>query len=220
METATDIIETIPQSETGNPPLEGREAMLNKILYGKKKPLTLPTGEKRMAQYVIVDLDEIKASHNEETFADTDGYPLNSVGRNINDRNYKNDTAAQQTVMNIAQNLDADKLIEYSTGVSGTPIIDKSGIVVSGNNRIMSLKLAAKKYPDQYKNYVETLAREADTFGFTESGIVRGGEYGIHAINLSSTASFINALSRRVDLYEAINTDCILATQCLDALQV
>lgn len=143
--------------------------MLNNILYGRKKPMTLPTGEKRMSQYVIVDLDEIKASHSEETFSDTVGYPINEHGRNINDRNYKNDTAAQQTVISIAQNLDADKLIEYGTGVSGTPIIDKSGIVVSGNNRVMSLKLAAKKFPDQYKNYVETLAKEADIFGFPES---------------------------------------------------
>ena len=141
---------------------------MQKILYGRKKALTYPNGEKRTAQYVIVDLDEIKASHNEVTFGDTEGYPLNEVGRNINDRNYKNDVAAQQTVISMAQNLDADKLIELTSSPSGTPIIDKNGFVVSGNNRVMSLKLAAEKYPDQYKNYVRTLAHELESFGFNQ----------------------------------------------------
>lgn len=141
--------------------------MINKILYGREKSLTLPTGEKRTAQYVIVDLDEIKASHNEITYADTIGYPVNEYGRNINDRNYKTDPAAQQTVVSIAKNLDADKLIELTSSPSGTPIINKDGFVVSGNNRIMSLKLAAGKYPEQYENYVKTLLHEITSFGFT-----------------------------------------------------
>jgi predicted kinase len=140
--------------------------MLEKILYGRKKPMTLPNGEKRTTQYVIVDLDEIKASHNEHTFQDTEGYPLNEHGRNINDRNYKNDVAAQQTVISIAQNIDGDKLIELTSSPSGTPIIDKNGIVVSGNNRVMSLKLAANKYPDQYQKYLDVLASEVESFGF------------------------------------------------------
>lgn len=142
--------------------------MISKILYGRKKALTLPNGEKRMAQYVITELDEIKASHNEITFQDTDGYPTNDFGRNINDRNYKSDMAAQQTVISMARNLDADKLIELTSSPSGTPIINKDGFAVSGNNRVMSLKLAAKNYPDQYRKYLQTLAQELDSFGFKD----------------------------------------------------
>jgi predicted kinase len=147
--------------------------MLSKILYGRKKSLTLPNGEKRMAQYAIVELDEIMASHNEINFQDTEGYPRNEFGRNINDRNYKDDPAAQQTVISIAQNLDADKLIELTSSPSGTPIIDKNGFVVSGNNRVMSLKLAAKKYIPQYENYYYNLVSELETFGFDKTGFAQ-----------------------------------------------
>src|SRR4051812_34621797 len=104
-----------------------------------------------MVLYAIVELEEIIASHNEITFASSAGYPVNEAGRNINDRNYQDDPAAQQNVMEIAQHLEPERLIELGSKPSGTPIISPDGFVVSGNNRVMSLKLAVKQFPGNYR---------------------------------------------------------------------
>lgn len=142
---------------------------MSKVLYGRKRELILPNGEKRTAQFAIVDLDEIIASHNENTFASSAGYPTNEQGRNINDRNYQDDPSAQRNVLEIAQNLNPESLIELSSKPAGTPIISKEGFVVSGNNRTMSLKLAVKRFPENYERYKQYLAKEIDVFGFDQS---------------------------------------------------
>jgi predicted ABC-type ATPase len=156
------------QQETKQP---NNRKMLTKIKLGRKRDLNLPNGEKRQAQYAVVELDDLKASHNEETFANTEGYPLNEFGRNINDRNYAADVNAQKQVDDIAKNLIPENIIELTSKASGTPIINNEGIVVSGNNRTMSLKLAAKKYPQNYQNYKSFLKNDIDIFGIDESDL-------------------------------------------------
>lgn len=140
-----------------------------KVLLGKAITLKMPNGEERPAQFALVDASNIIASHNEKTFENSVGYPLDELGDNINDRNYHDDKAAQERVVEYAQNLDADRLIVTSRTPSGTPIIDHNGIVVSGNNRTMSLKLAISDYPEQYENYRKFLAEEIDSFGFDKT---------------------------------------------------
>lgn len=139
-----------------------------KFLMGRQRKLVLPNGEEHKAFYAIVDLNDIKASHNEITFADTIGYPTEN-GRNINDRNYKDDISAQRNVQKIAENLKPENLISLSSTPSGTPIINEEGIVVSGNNRVMSLKLAVKQYPKNYEEYKKQLAEDIDIFGFEKN---------------------------------------------------
>lgn len=142
---------------------EKTEQRTTRIL-GKKRSITLPNGEKHEAQYAVVELDSILASHDEETFADTPGYPKNAAGNNLNDRNYATDKAAQQLVEDYAQNLDPDLVLSLSSTPEGTPIITESGIVVSGNNRTMSMKLARKRYPERWKHYQSELKNELPTF--------------------------------------------------------
>lgn len=136
------------------------------MLKGREIQISMPNGEKRNAIFAIVELGNIIASHNEENFHSQPGYPKNASGNNINDRNYKDDLSAQKAVMDYARELEPERLITTSRTPSGTPIITKDGFVVSGNNRTMSLKLAAKQYPDNYKEYVKFLAEEIDSFGF------------------------------------------------------
>lgn len=135
-------------------------------LAGRTRKLVLPNGEEHKAIYAIVDLNDIKASHNEITFGNTINYPLDASGRNINDRNYKEDIAAQRNVQKIAENLNPESLISLSSTPAGTPIINKDGIVVSGNNRVMSLKLAVAEYPENYEQYKQQLAEDIEAFGF------------------------------------------------------
>ena len=135
------------------------------LIKGKQRKLMLPNGEQHNSFYVLTDLSNIKASHNEENFSNTIGFPTNELGENINDRNYKEDLSAQNSVIKIAENLNPENLIALTSTPSGTPIIDAKGIVVSGNNRTMSLKLALKKHPDNYKKYKDQLEEDIQSFG-------------------------------------------------------
>jgi hypothetical protein len=134
-------------------------------LLGREKTIKLANKEKHKGQYAIVEIDSIKASHNEKTFGNTEDYPLDSNAENINDRNYTDDKIAQAKVKDIAQNLEPDLLITTSADPEGTPIITTDGIVVSGNNRTMSLKLSISEFKDNYNDYVEYLIEEIDSFG-------------------------------------------------------
>jgi hypothetical protein len=142
---------------------------------GKKIILSMPNGEKRDARFAIVELDSVLASHNEQTFAPTPGYPVNEQGQNVNDRNYEDDAAAQERVRDNARRLDPYRLLTTSRTPSGSPIvagqqIDGKWIVVSGNNRTMSTKLAASQHPENYKAYVDALCEELEAFGFSTTG--------------------------------------------------
>jgi hypothetical protein len=148
-----------------------QKRFLNKQIEGRERLIILPNGEKHRGQYILTELNDILASHNEENFSNTEGYPLNSKGQNINDRNYKDDKSAQNSVIKIAQNLEPLQIIAVNSSADGTPIIDKNGYVVSGNNRVMSVKLAKKKYPQNYIKYQDQLKEDIDMFKIDEESL-------------------------------------------------
>jgi hypothetical protein len=139
-------------------------------VFGRSREIVLPSGEKHTSKFAIVELSSILASHNETSFTDTVGYPTSKNGRNINDRNYAGDKHAQLKVYSIAQKLEPSLIISTSVDPEGPPIISKDGIVVSGNNRIMSLKLALSEFPKNYKDYLIALKEELLAGGY---GIVK-----------------------------------------------
>lgn len=136
------------------------------IVKGRERVLLIGANEKRKSLFAIVELDSIIASHNEKSFGTSKDYPLDNKGNNVNDRNYANDKNAQAKVKSVAQNLEPNMIISTSVNPSGTPIISKDGIVVSGNNRVMSLKLAKSDYPNKYKEYLDALAKEINYGGY------------------------------------------------------
>ena len=104
------------------------------------------------------------ASHDEKTFAKTDGFPESKNGGTINDRDYEHDKDAQESVRDIAANFNGRALD------MGEPVIvTKDGIVISGNNRTMSSKLAAKNGTD--KQYLSDLREQVEDFGFDEEDL-------------------------------------------------
>lgn len=141
------------------------------IVFGKKINIILPNGEKRKGQFLIVDLDDIIASHNENSFQSSIDYPLNGDGSNINDRNYLDDKNAQSLVLKYARELDPERMITTSRTPSGTPIITQDGFVVSGNNRTMSLKLAVQNYPQNYDEYKKFLLEESEAFAIPNQAV-------------------------------------------------
>lgn len=161
------------------------------IVKGRERVLLIGADERRTSLFAIVELDSIIASHNEKSFGTSKDYPLDDKGNNVNDRNYANDKNAQAKVKSVAQNLEPNMIISTSVNPSGTPIISKDGIVVSGNNRVMSLKLAKSDYPEVYKNYVKVLKREIDYGGY-------GGR--INLYDLAQKNIFESPILVRIDL--------------------
>lgn len=140
-----------------------------KFQHGRTTEIILPNGERRRGQFALVDLDQILASHNEATFADTPGYPRTVGGRNVNDRNYAGDRNAQALVHEYARNLEPGLLISTGRTPEGTPIVTPEGIVVSGNNRVMSAKRAEKTLPHMWAKYLAFLHEEREAFGFNRA---------------------------------------------------
>jgi len=112
----------------------------------------------------LVEAETPTASHDEATFHKTEGFPTNEDGSTINDRDYEKDRDAQEVVLEIASDYDMQAL-SFDSPV----IVTKDGIVISGNNRTMSSKIAAKKGTDT--KYVEALKKKARKFGFTAEQI-------------------------------------------------
>jgi hypothetical protein len=136
------------------------------IVLGRERELVFPDNKKNKSIFAVVELENIIASHNEQTFGNSENYPTDDKGRNVNDRNYSGDKNAQAKVISVAEKLTPEIIITTSPTANGTPIITIDGIVVSGNNRVMSLKLATKNYKQNYDSYVKTLYNELKYGGY------------------------------------------------------
>jgi hypothetical protein len=111
-------------------------------------------------KWKLVEADTPSASHDETTFHKTRGFPTSKDGSTINDRDYQNDKAAQETVMAMGSNFDG-RALSFDSPV----VVTQDGIVVSGNNRTMSSKIAARKGADT--KYIDALKKRVARFGFT-----------------------------------------------------
>jgi hypothetical protein len=120
--------------------------------------------EALQGKWKLVEADSPSASHDEESFHKTRGFPKNKDGSTINDRDYAKDKAAQETVMSMAANFDG-RALSFDSPV----VVTQDGIVVSGNNRTMSSKLAARKGSDT--RYIDALRKRAERFGFKAGDI-------------------------------------------------
>ena len=129
---------------------------------GNKKTVTLPNGTKIKCHYKLVESDAPTASHDENTYSPTKGFPTSKEGKTVNDRDYQNDKDAQESVRKIAAHFN-------SLALESPPIVTKDGIVVSGNNRTMSSKLAAKNGTDTA--YIADLKEMIDEYGLEESDL-------------------------------------------------
>lgn len=123
---------------------------------GRTITKTIANGEKIKGTYKIVSSDDVVASHNESTFSQSEDFPKREDGKTANDRDYEHDKNAQAEVIKIAQTLD-DRAIHQ------TPVVSKEGIVLDGNNRTMSRKLAAIRGTDA--KYIEALKEQAELQG-------------------------------------------------------
>ena len=164
--------ETLSETPTTGVPQSGKKSSAiqqirkkyesTQSVTGNKKTVTLPNGAKIKCHYKLVEADAPTASHDEHTYSPTKGFPTSKDGKTVNDRDYQNDKDAQESVRKIAANFN-------SLALESPPIVTKDGIVVSGNNRTMSSKLAAKNGTDAA--YVADLKEMIDEYGLEESDL-------------------------------------------------
>jgi hypothetical protein len=109
------------------------------------------------ARYKLIPASEAMASHNEQTFAKTEGFPTDAQGNTANSRNYEKESTDQASVIANAQAFSQQAATQ-------TPLITKDGIIIDGNGRTMSRKRAAALGTD--KEYKQYLRDNAHLYGF------------------------------------------------------
>lgn len=132
--------------------------------------------EMRNSQFVVVEATDVLPSHDPFTFEKTPGYPQYEDGTSANDNDYTRPEVYQPVI-------DKEKNLKPALLFQDLPIIGPDGIVISGNNRTMSLLRAIKDSPDRFADYLEQLKQ-------------RAGQYGINASDLDG---FTNPILYRMD---------------------
>ena len=128
-------------------------------LYGYADKIATPSGLKVKGRYLLAESGAVTPSHDPfNSFCKSEGFPTDSNGQTVNDRDYERDTFAQTVTRGIA-----DKYDEQALTIP--PIVSKDGIVLSGNGRTMAGMIAAKYDTD--KDYIDYLREFPHKYGFT-----------------------------------------------------
>lgn len=107
-------------------------------VYGLQSVIVLPDSTRVRGRYVLSHVDAATASHQPaNSFARSEGFPVNENGTTINDRDYEHDKAAQEQVRKTASAYDRRALLDM-------PVV-QDGVVLSGNERTMAAQLAARQ---------------------------------------------------------------------------
>ncbi len=78
--------------------------------------------------------------------------------------------AGKEQVLDIAKNLDPDKLLDDTRGIDDfCPIVRADNVVVSGNGRAMSMVYAAEYHPGNIQKYIERLREVLPDHGLSEA---------------------------------------------------
>lgn len=126
---------------------------------GTQDAIITPSGRTIHGRYVLAEEGAATPSHDPENgFAKSPGFPVDKNGNTVNDRDYERDHAAQQYVYRVAAGYDG-------RAVQDPVIVSRDGVVLSGNNRTMSGRIAARDNTDG--KYIGHLEATAAKYGFT-----------------------------------------------------
>lgn len=137
----------------------------NKV-YGKKFKFITAAGETVTGRYVLVNKNDVAASHDPKSFAKTPGVPVNELGKTFNDNDYENNKSAQAKSLRDANNFNRK-------AIDNPILIDRNGIVKSGNGRTISRQISTA---ESASDYLADLKEEAANFGFTTDQIAAIGD--------------------------------------------
>lgn len=132
-------------------------------LYGSENEIITACGRKVSGRYVLVEYNAATPSHNPTLgFQKSEGFPSDTNGHTVNDRDYERDRDAQSVTQNIARNYD-------SRALQSPVIVSRDGIVLSGNGRTMAGIIAARDNTDAA--YVKHLTKFSSQYGFCLSDV-------------------------------------------------
>lgn len=126
-----------------------------------------PAGRRVPVLYAIADLDKLTTSHT----GNLDENPAFPQALQPRDR-----TRAQSEaqIANMAAKLNPELLGEQPQAGAGAPIVDKTGIVESGNGRVIALRRVQEGNPAKWREYTDWLkAQGYDTEGIAKPVLVR-----------------------------------------------
>lgn len=126
---------------------------------GASNEIVLANGETIKGHYVLAESGAATPSHNvDKGFANSEGFPVDENGQNVNSRDYEKDSAIQQQTYSRAADYD-------SRAIQKPVVVSKEGVVLSGNGRTMSGEIAARDNTD--KKYIDHLNKYSMHYGFT-----------------------------------------------------
>lgn len=128
----------------------------------KKDVAVTPTGRRIDVEYGIVDLDSMIASNSD------DGRVNPAYPQERQPRDRTKDGSQLQIDRNLAK-FDPRQLGESPNAGDGAPIIDRAGIVESGNGRTMGLQRIYRDRPDLAEQYRDYLAAQ----GYPIEGVAK-----------------------------------------------
>ena len=171
--TAKKVAETVDSTEQAEGAHEAGSVAAQKFvnaprLVGNKRTRMLPDGETKIkGHYEIVPAESLTPSHDVNNgYKKSEGFPTDSEGRTVNDRDYEHDKAAQQNTDQIARKYNG-------MAIEQVPVVSDEGIVYDGNGRTMAGQKAAKDGTDG--EYINDLLENAENFGFTREQIEQSG---------------------------------------------
>lgn len=171
--TAKKVAETVGNTEKVEGAHEAGSVAAQKFvnaprLVGNKRTRMLPDGETKIkGHYEIVPAESLTPSHDANNgYKKSEGFPTDTEGRTVNDRDYEHDKAAQQNTDQIARKYNG-------MAIEQVPVVSDEGIVYDGNGRTMAGQKAAKEGTDG--EYINDLLENAENFGFTREQIEQSG---------------------------------------------
>lgn len=128
-------------------------------IQGNESTLATSQGDEPI-RYEVRELDDLVPSHDvHDQFHRRAEYPAD-----VQERPYHSDMAEQDKVRRNALALDPRYLVNDNPDAStGPPVVSKSGIVLGGNSRTMSMQLARDS--ERFGLYRDTLMQNAERFG-------------------------------------------------------
>ena len=156
-----------PPAASGAGDSSGDVAVRRAHRSGTSRMLKGNWGHKYQAEYAVVELDDLIASHL------PDGTENPAFDPNLQPRD-RGDASSQLQVEDIARNLDPDLLLDDTSSMNdGAPIIGDDMMVESGNGRVMAMKLAASNpvYAARMDVYKRQLLADLGRYGLTADDV-------------------------------------------------
>ena len=129
-------------------------------VFGRLSRVVLNSGEHVPVRYAVMEADNLITSHRGSRYERDPRYPASAQPRD-----YKAERSLQLAVQIRAQRLDPWQVLTDSVlPVDGPPIVRQDGVVLSGNGRTQSMRLAIKE--GMYAEVRDGIFDRAAWFGF------------------------------------------------------